>query len=214
MGEVVALAVGIALSPFPVVPAILLLFTARPRPTAFAFLAGWFTGVGLTAGVFALLAEVVQTQDASPRWLSALRVAVGVALVGYGVHGWLTRHASSEVPGWIRTIQEATPRSAVRLALVLSLANPKILLLAAAAGADLGAGELSGPAVVAAVVGFALLASVTVAAPVLLYAVRGDAALPPLARAKDWLLANNAAVMAVVVTVIGVLLLVKGVRGW
>ena len=48
---------------------------------------------------------------------------------------------------------------------------------------------------------------------VLAYALLGDRVLPPLARAKDWLRAHNAAVIAVVITVIGAGLLKNGSTG-
>lgn len=44
IGEVTPLALGVALSPFPVVPAVLLLFTPRAKATAGAFLAGCRVG--------------------------------------------------------------------------------------------------------------------------------------------------------------------------
>ena len=66
MGEVLPLAIGIAASPFPVIPAILLLFTGRPRAAAWAFLAGWLVGIGASTTVFVLLAEVVDRSAATP----------------------------------------------------------------------------------------------------------------------------------------------------
>ena len=55
-GEVLPLALGIAASPFPVVPAILLLFTPRARASSSAFLAGWLVGVGAASGFAGLAA--------------------------------------------------------------------------------------------------------------------------------------------------------------
>jgi threonine/homoserine/homoserine lactone efflux protein len=213
MGEVVGLAVGIAASPFPVIPAILLLFTARPRPTSMAFLGAWFGGIALVTGTFTLLADVLVTGTGSPTWLSWVRILGGGALVIYGVRQWVSREASHEPPRWMRSIEEASPVTAVRLALLLSVANPKVLLLAAAAGLDIGAADEAAAGVVGVVLLFAAVASISVAVPVVAYAVGGDRVLPPLERAKGWLLRNNAAVMAVVVTVIGLVLLKNGVSG-
>ena len=47
----------------------------------------------------------------------------------------------------------------------------------------------------------------------LLYALLGAACCTPLASARDWLQANNAAVMAVVIAVIGALLIARGLSG-
>lgn len=211
MGEVLPLALGIAASPFPVIPAILLLFTGRPRAAAWAFLSGWLVGVGLSASVFVLLAEVVDQSSDTPEWASWLRIVGGAALVAYGVKQWFDRHAEAEQPAWMRSISTASPSRAFRLALLLSAANPKVLLLAAAAGLVIGSDDFTARGDVVAVVLFTLVASVSVAVPVLAYTLLGDRVLTPLGVARDWLVRNNAAVMAVVLVVIGALLLVKGI---
>jgi len=213
VGEVFALALAIAASPFPVVPAILLLFTVRPRPTSLAFLGAWYGGIGAVTAIFALLAEVVDAGAQSPAWLSWVRIVVGAALLAYGVRGWATRAAKGEPPAWVRSIQDATPRTAARLALLLSVANPKVLLLAAAAGLDIGAAGLTVATELAVVLAFTVVASISVAVPVLGYAFAGARVLPPLRTAMDWLLRNTAAVVAVVVMVIGLVLIKNGVTG-
>jgi len=213
MGEALLLAVGIAASPFPVVPAILLLFTARPRPTALAFLVAWFAGIGVVAGAFTLLSDVVSEPGDSPTWLSWVRIVLGAGLLVVGVRRWLARGVATEPPGWVRSIEQAGPGSAARLALLLSVANPKVVLLAAAAGLDIGASELTAAGELAAVLAFTVVAALSVAVPVLAYVVVGERVLRPLATAKDWLLRNSAATMAVVIVVIGVVLLKNGIGG-
>ena len=47
IAEILPLALAIALSPFPIIPAILLLFTAQARSNSIAFLTGWFSGIRL-----------------------------------------------------------------------------------------------------------------------------------------------------------------------
>ncbi|MFC6236432.1 GAP family protein [Longivirga aurantiaca] len=211
MGEVLPLAIGIAASPFPVIPVILLLFTDRARAAAWSFLSGWLVGVGGTAAVFVLLAEVVDQSSDTPEWASWLRIVGGVALVAYGVKQWVGRGHHSEQPAWMRQISGASPRAAFRLALLLSAANPKVLLLAAAAGLAIGADDFTARGDVVAVVLFTLVASVSVAIPVLAYTLLGERVLRPLGVARDWLVRNNAAVMAVVLVVIGLLLLQEGI---
>ena len=213
MGEIFGLALGIALSPFPVVPAVLLLFTARPRPTSLAFLGTWIVAIGTATGTFVMLSDAVASTGSSPRWLDWLRLVGGLLLVAYGVASWRSRHASDEPPGWMQSIQDATPRKAARLALLLSVANPKVVLLAAAAGLTIGVRGSTVLGETVAVVGFTAVASMSVGVPVLLYAVAGERVLPPLARARDWLLRNSAAVMALVITAIGLLLIKSGATG-
>lgn len=86
-------------------------------------------------------------------------------------------------------------------------------VLAAAAGLSMGVADLTTAGLVAAVVVFALVAAVSVALPVVLHAILGERVLGPLGKAKDWLQANNATVMTVVIAVLGALLVVKGIGG-
>jgi len=209
--DVLPFAVGIAVSPFPIIPVILLLFTRRALATSSSFLAGWVIGIVTATTVFVLLAEVLEDRDYTPTWASWARIVLGIALVVLGVLEWLNRRAKDEPPAWMQSIEAATPRRALRLGFLLSAANPKILLLAAAAGLAIGAETASPVAVVGSVVLFTVVAASTVAVPVLLYSILGDRILPPLGTAKNWMQENNAAVMAVFLAVIGLLLLAKGI---
>ena len=213
LGDVLPIALGIAASPFPIIPAILLLFTPRARATSSSFLLGWVVGILVATGTFALLAEVLDTRDQPATWASWARILLGAVLVVLGVRQWLGRRAKESAPQWMQSLADATPGAALRLGLVLSAANPKILLLAAAGGLAIGSSDLAAGGVVLAVALFTVVASSTVAIPVLLYLVLGERILGPLGVVRDWLQANNAAVMAVVIVVIGVLLLVKGLGG-
>lgn len=213
IADLVPLAVGIAASPFPVIPVILLLLTPRATATAGAFLAGWAAGILVGTTAFVLLEAVVEKLDEPPTWLSWTRVALGAALLVLGVRQWLSRHDDQPAPAWMASLESATPGSAGRLGVLLSLANPKILLFSAAAGMTIGAGASSRSETVLAVVLFAIAGSVTVALPFVAHVVFGERATGPLRRASTWLADNNATVMAVVLLVIGALVLVKGLGG-
>jgi threonine/homoserine/homoserine lactone efflux protein len=213
VAEVLPLAIGIAASPFPIIPVILLLFTARPLAAGSSFLAGWMLGIAAATAVFLGLASIIEAFDEPPSWASWARIALGAVLLAWGVRLWLARHDSDEAPAWMRSIEGSTPAEAARLGLLLSAANPKIVLLAAAAGLVIGAAGLSAAAAAGAAAAFTGVAASTVAVPVLLFALLGRRVLGPLAAMRDWLMANNAAVMAVVIFVLGALLLAKGVSG-
>jgi threonine/homoserine/homoserine lactone efflux protein len=213
IAEVLPLALGIAASPFPIIPVILLLFTARPLAAGGAFLAGWAAGIAAATAAFVLLASLVEAFDEPPAWASWARIVLGAALLGLGAREWAGRHGREEPPAWMRSLEDATPATAGRLGLLLSAANPKILLLSAAAGLAIGAAELTAAGTWGAAAAFTALAAVTVALPVLLYAVLRERILRPLSVARDWLQANNVAVMAVVILVIGAFLVSKGLSG-
>jgi len=211
--EVLPLAIAIAASPFPILPAILLLLTPAPRLLASAFLAGWASGILVATIGFAALAAVVDDRGYPPTWAAWLVVILGLALVAIGVAKWRGRRADRADPAWLASIAEATPPRAIRLGLLLSAANPKVLLLVAAAGLVIGSADLGTAPAVAVVAAFTVLASVSVALPLLLFLVLGDRVLEPLLRARAWLTDNNEAVMSVVLTVIGGYLIANGIAG-
>ena len=210
-GDLIPLAIGILASPFPVIPVILLLLTPRATANAVAFLGGWAAGVLAGTAAFVGLANVVEGFEETPTWVSWARVLLGGALVIVGVRQFLARKESKEAPGWMRALDDATPASALRLGALLSGANPKILLLSAAAGLTIAAADLTTGATVATVVTFALVGSLSVALPLVIHLVLGERAQAPLLRAREWLTVHNATIMAVVLLIIGGLLLSKGI---
>lgn len=207
------MALGIALSPFPIIPAILLLFTRYPRRSSASFVAGWLIGIAVVTTAGVVLADVADAADETPVWASWARIIVGLVLVWLGLRQWWERAEPKEQPKWMRSLQEATPASALRLGVLLSAANPKVALLAIAGGLTIAADSTDALAEAVDVLVFAVVASITVAAPLLSYLVLGERVRSPLERAKAWLERNHAVAMAVVIIAIGVYLMVKGYQG-
>ena len=196
------MALAITLSPFAVIPAVMLLLSDRPRSTGSAFLAGWAAGIVIITVVAVLLADVVGAFE-PPSWVRWVRAAAGVLLVGYGL--WSMR--PSRPPGkgspMIERLSGATPRSARRLGLTLSMANPKILVMAAAGGLSIGAEGTSIAGEAAEVLVFAVVASIGVGAPLALHLALGDRAMPPLRALGDFLDRRGDLVIGVVLVVLG-----------
>lgn len=208
--ELIPIAVGVALSPFPVVPVVLLLLTARPLANGGGFLAGWFAGLLAMTAVFAVVAGAIELWDEVPTWASWVRLGLGALLVVVGIRTWLGRGGSGGAPSWMAALDDYTPVRAVRLGVLLAVANPKSLLLVLAGGVAIGSAELGTGRSAAAALLFAAVAASSVALPVLLRLVRGDRVAGPLEAARRWLVAHYDAIVAGVVIVIGVLVAAKG----
>jgi threonine/homoserine/homoserine lactone efflux protein len=211
LGYLLPLAAAIAASPFAIGPALLVLLGERPRAKASRFVLGWLVGVAVVTTLAALLAELVESSDEPAAWTSWVRVLLGVVLVALAVRQWTRRADATGEAGWLQSVTQASPAEAARLGLLLSALNPKVAVIAGAAGVTIGRAVPQPPMAVAWSVGFAALASVTVAAPLLAHLVAGDRVLAPVRRAADWLARHEAAVVAAVLAVIGVVLLVTGV---
>jgi threonine/homoserine/homoserine lactone efflux protein len=206
------MAIAIALSPFAVIPAVLLLFTPRPRPAALAFTLGWFFGIAVWASAGALLADVLELGSDTSTVAGWLRALLGAAMVVLAIRTWLRRNASTDPPGWMSSIRSSEPRDAFKLGLVLTGANPKVLLLAGAGGSGIAAevsplgGQLVG------VLLFSAVATLTVVTPLIAFVVLGERALSPLDAAGRWLDRNNQVLVAIILLAIGAGLFVSGVE--
>jgi len=213
LAELIPLALVIALSPLSIIPAVLVLHSARAREAGLAFLAGWVVGLAALTALFIGISGLLGgLGNKPPSWASAVRIAIGAALIVFGIYRWLTRHTNPhQMPG-TRHITEAGPAKALAIGALLTVVNPKVLFICAAAGLAIGTAGIGDATPVAGIVFVAISAS-TVALPILAYTVSGDRLDPALARLKDWMEKNNAALVAAILVVIGVLVLYKGVHG-
>ena len=91
--------------------------------------------------------------------------------------------------------------------------NPKNLSLTVAAAVSVAQEGLSTISAALVLALFVVLASLSIAVPVALYVFGGASAARGLDGLREWLDANNATVMAVLLVVIGVVLLGKGLSG-
>ena len=212
--ELIPLALVVALSPFSVIPAVLVLHTPRPRPTGLAFLAGWLIGLAALTAIFLEVSSLAGgLRDKPPSWASWVRIIVGAALIVLGLYRWSTRKRSAHTPGWMNSMSKFTPSRAALVAAALTVINPKVLFICAAAGLAIGTAGLRAPGAWAAVAWFVLVAGCTVAIPILAYAAAGERLDAPLNRLKDWMERQHATLVAAILVVIGLLVLYKGIHG-
>ncbi|HJV12814.1 MAG TPA: GAP family protein [Propionibacteriaceae bacterium] len=127
---------------------------------------------------------------------------------------WRGRPAKGEeavMPKWMSAIDSMTAGKALGLGLALSAVNPKNLLLAISAGLIVGGASLAlGEASVVIII-FVLLAGCAVIIPVIGYLMASARLAEPLDRLREWLVDNNAVIMAVLLLVIGVSVIGKGI---
>jgi hypothetical protein len=215
IGEVLTWAVGVAISPVPIIAVILMLFSPRARVNGTAFLVGWIVALAVVSTVVYVLAHDgnVATSTTAADSVSWGKIVLGAALVVLAMRNWRKRPAPGvepAMPKWMGTIDRMSPPKAFGLAVVLAVVNPKNLLLTLGSATGLAQLGLSTADAIVATAVFVVIASLSIAVPVA-YAVFGGAkAKATLESAKTWLTAHNAAVMAVLFLVFGVDLIAKG----
>jgi threonine/homoserine/homoserine lactone efflux protein len=215
-GEILPLALGVAISPIPVIAAILMLLSPNARTTGVGFLVGWIAGVVIAVTAFTLLSALLPEDDpdASNPVKGTIRIALGVLLLLLAAKQWRARphdQAEPELPKWMSAIDTLTPVKGLGLGVLLSALNPKNLIMAAGAGLAIGGSDLGTGQTVIAIVIFTVIAASTVAVPVIAYLAAADRMAQPLESLRAWLVRENTVVMAVLLLVIGVAVIGKGI---
>lgn len=208
IGQVLSFGVGVALSPVPIIAVVLMLATPKGRTNGPAFLTGWVLGIAVLGTIVLLIASGASASEhaAPATWVSILKIFLGVLLWLLALRQWRGRPRGGtepQLPAWMKRIDTLTPVKSAGMGALLSAVSPKNLLLvvgAAAAIAQTGA-TAAGQAV--ALIVFIVLATLGVGAPVAIYLLMGDRATRILGELHDWMVRENATIIAVICLILG-----------
>jgi threonine/homoserine/homoserine lactone efflux protein len=214
IGEILPLAVGIAISPIPIIAAILMLLSPRAKGTSVGFMIGWLAGIVVAIVLSSLLSSVIPpaTGAGSPI-AGVIKIILGGLLLVLAIKQWRKRPAKgnqASLPKWMSAVDSMSAVKALWLGFLLAAANPKNLLLAIAAGVIVGGAGLTVGQLAVVIIIFVLLAASTVLVPVFGYLIASARLAGPLDKLRQWLVDNNAVIMAVLLLVLGVALIGKG----
>jgi threonine/homoserine/homoserine lactone efflux protein len=218
IGQMLPAAVGVALSPLPIVAVVLMLVSRRGRVNGPAFVLGWIAGLAVLGAIVLSASSGADASDGGQpaTWVSVLKLVLGALMLLVALKQWRGRPRDpSEVttPKWMSALDTFTPVKAVGAGGLLSGLNPKNTLLAiGGAAAIAGTGIPGGEQAVAYAI-FVVIATVGVGAPVVVSLVMGDRSRALLDRLKNWMGANNAVIMAVLMLVLGTKLIGDGISG-
>jgi hypothetical protein len=221
IGDLLPVAIGIAISPIPIIAVILMLLSKQAARTGSGFLIGWLAGiVVVTVVALLVVGQAGNTSDGKPSTVSSVvKLVLGALLLVMALKQWRSRPKPGEtgtMPKWMAAVDSFTFVKALGLAFLLAGVNPKNLknlILCLAAGTTIGAAHLSGVEDTVAVVVFTAIAASSVAVPVIGYLCARQRMAGPLNGLRDWLTQNNATVMAVVLLVLGMAVVGKGIGG-
>jgi threonine/homoserine/homoserine lactone efflux protein len=218
IGDILPLAIGVAISPVPIIAIVLMLGTPRARATGPAFTLGWIAGLTLAGTIMLVIASGNATTDTGKpeTWVSLLKLVLGALFLLLAVKQWRSRPAAGEeavMPKWMRKIDTFTAGKALAGGVVLSGLNPKNLALTIAAAAAIAQAGISSGEEAGAMAIFVAIGSLTILAPVVIYFALGSRAARILDGLKMWMAAHNAAIMAVLLLVLGFKLIGDAISG-
>jgi threonine/homoserine/homoserine lactone efflux protein len=217
IGNLLPAAVGVALSPIPIVAVVLMLSTPRARANGSAFAVGWVLGLLVVSNIVLVVASGADDSDsASSTTASTMTLLLGLLFFVMAARQWRSRPAKGEepsMPGWVAAVDHFKAPKSFALGVALSALNPKNLALTVAAAASIAQEGLSAVDAEIAAIVFVVIGSLSVVGPVVLYLVAGARVAHVLTSIKDFMIEHNAVIMMVVLLVLGAKLLGNGVSG-
>jgi threonine/homoserine/homoserine lactone efflux protein len=212
IGDMLPAAVGVAISPLPIIAVVLLLGTARGGTNGIAYAVGAVLGVMAFGTILLLVAGGANAydEDEAASWVGWLKLILGVGLLLLALKEWRGRPRDGEqamMPKWLGGLEALSPGKAAVTGALLSTVNPKNLVLIVAGVAAIAETGISGGEQAAALAVFTLIASIGIVTPIVIHFALGDRAGPLLERLRNWLAENNAVIIALVLLLIGVKLI-------
>ena len=219
LGNVLPLAVAVAVFPVPVIAAVLVLGSDRGTAKGLVFVVAWCVGLGAVGAIALVLAGVADASEAgeSATWVDVLLLALGLLLLALAVNQWRGRPSAGEetpVPRWMRAIGDFTMVKAGGAGFALTAVNPKNVLLTIAAAAEIAEVGLPAGQQITVLLGFVLVASAGVLTPLLLSIALGDRSRELLDRLRSWMARYNAVIMAALFLLIGAKLIGDAISGF
>ncbi|MHA7268972.1 GAP family protein [Arthrobacter sp. HLT1-20] len=216
IGTLIPLGLGISLSPFPIIMIVLLLGSTHPKANGLAFLLGWVAGIAVIVAALTLLLDTVESSgNGDPNAVAGiLRLALGAGLLflaGRKFAKRIKQSGAGSLPRWMASAETMAPSRSLLTGLALSAANPKNLMITAAAGVTIGAASLSVTQELWAMAAFLVVCSVTVVLPVTGYLVAPEKMAVPLASLMGWLRTNHSIMTGLLLLVFGFILIGNGI---
>jgi threonine/homoserine/homoserine lactone efflux protein len=216
IGEMLPLSVGIAISLTTIITTFLMLLSPKAKGRSVALLIGCVVGVAGAVALFAWLSALLPTHDSdrSSPTAGVIKLVGGVVLVLLAARQW--RHRPSpgeepELPTWMAGVDSMPPVKALGLGLVLTAVVPKNLLIALAAGVILGEAGLRVGQTAVVILLFTVIATSTVAIPVVAHLVASARMSGHFDELRRWLVRNSVAIMVIVLLVIGIVMIGNGI---
>jgi hypothetical protein len=209
LSQTLPFALGILLQPLPIIPVLFILLGPRPYQSSIGYVLGWCCGVALGTEIFILISVFIASIETTPRWVSWVVIALGIALLVLAIKKWIGRHEPQPLPGWMTALETASPAKAFGLGFLVAIVSSPVFLIGA--GLTIGAASQSAAKDAVDVLIFTLVASGLVILPVVLYLVAGKSVASALLASKQWLERNYGTVSIVILFAFGVLILMKGI---
>lgn len=213
ISESLPIAFGIVVATLPLMTVPLTLVSRGAIGVLGWFLAGYAGGFVILGGAVIASADLFAFAfDDAPRWMAWLRALLGIALLGLAWHKWRGRPKAGEEPtppGWVKLLDRLASPGALGLGFALVVLNPKNAVLVASGALTIAAATPAPAAQGLALIVFTLVSGLGIAAPLLLWWLRGERVRASLTRMRGALVRYDAQIMTVVLAGLGVVVVLR-----
>lgn len=214
ISELLNSALGIALSPIPIVGIFLILLgDSQEKLPSFLYIAGWSLG-NLTVFLLAVASSSLAVEGTSEPHLlkKVLFFLLGTGLILLAVDQFKKRPkvgVKVKTPEILDKMGQLTAKKALLMGVAFATLNPINLLLTISAGASVGVMEIMLVNYLVLVILFVMLSSSSIIVPTIVYFRDPVKMKPRLLNAKTWLIQNNSVILSMMLLFIGVNILGK-----
>jgi hypothetical protein len=204
------LALFLAVQPWSVLAAILLVTAQGGLKKELAYVAGWVAVLAVVAIATVLMYPTVPQTSTTSQGQAAIELVIGLVVGGWLLWRW--RHpkeaGTDTQPAWMTRLDSMSPLLAFGLGAFL----PTYAVVVAAVSEMVSSGLTQGWLLIVAL-GWVLLASAGIASPLVVLMTDRDHAPQTYQRWRAWILAHSRAVLYLVGGLVSLILVVKGVIG-
>ncbi|MET1052778.1 MAG: GAP family protein [Mycetocola sp.] len=212
IGQILPLALAVALSTVPIIAAILILLSDAKPLVSVALLIGWAVGMAFVLTVLTISVALVPASS-PPRndtTVGVVRIVLGCALLAYAFVSWRRRSTqSAETPRWMNALNRINTSGALGFGAALAL-RPKNIVLSIAGAVVIGDASLPIGDTTVVIVIFTLIGVSTVALPIIGHFSAPEKTQTPLDVTRAWIVANSRTIVFAVAVLVSVVIIGSG----
>lgn len=213
--EALPMAIGLALSPFPLIAIIILLMTPKAKSNSLWFLLGWMLGIYFIGFLVLMIPGLGTDQGEATIFSGSVRIVIGIFLLLLAIKTWLKRPRQGDeivTPKLFLTIDSFGLKKSMLTGFLFSAANVKNMAFSAAGAARINQSLSADGNSFALLAVFALIGSLVLMFPALVYVVAGERIEPTFLIWKKWLIKNNKMLLVIILSFIGLILIKAGLQ--
>jgi len=213
--EALPMAIGLALSPFPLIAIIILLMTPKAKSNSLWFLLGWMLGIYFIGFLVLMIPGLGTDQGEATIFSGSVRIVIGIVLLLLAIKTWLKRPRQGDeivTPKLFLTIDSFGLKKSMLTGFLFSAANVKNMAFSAAGAARINQSLSADGNSFAILAVFALIGSLVLMFPALVYVVAGERIEPTFLIWKKWLIKNNKMLLVIILSFIGLILIKAGLQ--